>query len=78
MTIINEINKEVIGALDTHQDLHFAAVVDANGSLLSSKSFSTTRQGYRETLAWMKSYGNLTKVGVECTGTYGAGLSRYL
>ena len=29
-------------------------------------------------LAWMRSFGEPVRVGVECTGTYGAGLLRYL
>jgi hypothetical protein len=37
----------VIGGVDTHKDLHVAAVVDADGALLGTESFSTTRAGYR-------------------------------
>lgn len=29
-------------------------------------------------LAWLRSFGELARIGVECTGTYGAGLLRYL
>ena len=29
-------------------------------------------------LAWMTSFGALKRIGVECTGTYGSGLLRYL
>jgi hypothetical protein len=29
-------------------------------------------------LLWMRSFGELVRVGVECTGSYGAGLLRYL
>jgi len=29
-------------------------------------------------LTWMKSFGNLQRVGVECSGSYGAGLLRYM
>lgn len=41
-------------------------------------SFATTRQGYRQMLAWMRSFGDLQRVGVESTGSYGAGLLRFL
>ena len=68
----------ITGGVDTHKDLHVAAVVDGNDQLLASKSFATTRQGYRKMLTWMQSFGDLGKVGVESTGTYGAGLLRYL
>ena len=29
-------------------------------------------------LAWMRSFGTVRRVGIESTGTYGAGLLRYL
>ena len=29
-------------------------------------------------LAWMRAFGQLKRVGAECTGTYGAGLLRYM
>jgi len=68
----------VIGGVDTHKDLHVAAVVDAHDQVLGSRSFATTRQGYKLMLAWMRSFGDLQRVGVEATGSYGAGLLRYL
>lgn len=68
----------VVGGVDTHQDLHTAAVVSSDGSVLGSESFSTTRAGYRAMLRWFCSFGELTRVGVEATGTYGAGITRHL
>jgi len=68
----------VVGGVDTHKDLHVAAVVDRRDQLLASRSFPTTRQGYRQMLAWMRSFGQLERVGVEATGSYGAGLLRRL
>lgn len=68
----------VVGGVDTHKDLHVAAVVDGQDRVLGTRSFSTTRQGYRQMLAWMRSFGDLQRVGVESTGSYGAGLLRYL
>ena len=68
----------VVGGVDTHKDLHVAAVVDEHDRLLGSQSFATTRHGYKQMLAWMRSFGPLQRVGVEATGTYGAGLLRYL
>lgn len=70
--------RTVIGGVDTHQDLHAAAVVDDNGTVLGSDSFSTTRSGYRAMLRWFRSYGDVVRVGVESTGSYGAGLTRHL
>ena len=37
----------IIGGVDTHQDLHTAAIVDRDGAVLGCESFSTTRAGYR-------------------------------
>jgi transposase len=68
----------VIGGVDTHKDVHVAAVVDDRGKLLDAEEFKTTAAGYRELLSWMQSHGTLDKVGVEGTGAYGAGLARHL
>jgi len=71
-------NRCVVGGVDTHKDLHVAAVVDEHDRALESRCFATTRQGYRQMLAWMHSFGQLRRIGIECTGTYGAGLLRFL
>jgi transposase len=68
----------VIGGVDTHKDVHVGAVIDHQGRVLATASFSTTVRGYRQLLGWMGSFGDLAKVGVEGTGTYGAGLARHL
>lgn len=77
MTLTDAIT--VVGGIDTHKELHVAAVVDRDdGSLLDTKEFSTTRAGYRALLRWMTSYGQLHAVGIEGTGSYGAGVTRHL
>lgn len=68
----------VVGGVDTHKDLHVAAVVDDNDQVLGTQSFATTRQGYKLMLTWMRSFGDLQRIGVECTGSYGTGLLRYM
>ena len=69
----------VVGGIDTHKDLHMAAVVDRDdGRLLETKDFSTTRAGYRALLRWMRQHGALESVGIEGTGSYGAGIMRFL
>jgi transposase len=37
----------VIGGVDTHKDLHVAAVVDQYDRILGSEYFPTTRHGYK-------------------------------
>jgi transposase len=78
MHILPADSPTIIGGIDTHQDLHTAAVVNSDGAVLGSHSFSTTRAGYRAMLRWFKSYGDLVRVGVEATGTYGAGITPHL
>jgi transposase len=46
--------------------------------VLATEAFSTTRAGCRALLRWMRSYGDVRRVGVEGTGSYGAGVTRQL
>ncbi|MEV3981713.1 IS110 family transposase [Nonomuraea sp. NPDC049758] len=69
---------EVAGGVDTHQDTHTAAVIDPVGRVLGTEQFPATPAGYADLLAWMRAFGHLTRVGVEGTGVYGAGLTRLL
>jgi len=57
--------RRVIGGVDTHKDLHVAAVVDERDCILGTRCFATTRQGYRQMLAWMRSFGELLRIGIE-------------
>jgi transposase len=77
MTIV-ETARPITGGVDTHLDLHVAAALDANGGVLGVESFPATRAGYRDLHAWLAGLGGLVRVGVEGTGAYGAGLSRFL
>jgi transposase len=70
--------RAVVGGVDTHKDLHVAAVVDDQDQVLGARSFAATRQGYRQMLVWMQSHGDLRRVGIESTGSYGAGLLRFM
>jgi len=68
----------VTGGVDTHALTHTAAVVDQIGRVLGSEEFPASANGHRVALGWMRSFGELVKVGVEGTGSYGAGLARSL
>jgi transposase len=70
--------RHIVAGVDTHKDLHVAAVVDELDRVLASQCFATTRHGYKQMLAWMRSFGSLQRVGIEATGSYGAGLLRYM
>jgi transposase len=69
---------EVILGVDTHLDVHVGAVINEAGNLLGTRSVSTSTEGYRDLLSWASSFGNLNRAGIEGTGTYGAGLCRFL
>jgi transposase len=68
----------VTGGVDTHADVHVAAAVDQVGRVLGTRAFPADGAGYQAALAWLSAHGELAKVGVEGTGSYGAGLARYL
>jgi transposase len=68
----------VIGGVDTHGATHQVAVIDRAGRLLGTAQFVVDVSGYRKLLVWLRAHGALAAVGVEGTGSYGAGLCRYL
>lgn len=78
MAIVNNRARVVTGGVDTHADLHVAAALDGIGGLLGVEAFPVSFAGYRALLAWLGRFGTVAKVGVEGTGSYGAGLSRHL
>jgi transposase len=69
---------QITGGVDTHLDVHVVAALDELGGLLGVEAFPTTPVGYRALLGWLESHGEVVVVGVEGTGSYGAGLARYL
>jgi transposase len=66
------------GGVDTHLEVHVAAALDEHGGLLGTASFATTVSGYAALVEWLASFGAVVLIGVEGTGSYGAGLTRYL
>jgi transposase len=55
-----------------------AAAVGRTGGKLGTASFPATEDGYAQLLGWLRGHGELARVGVEGTGSYGAGLARCL
>lgn len=68
----------MIGGVDTHKHTHYAAVIDTHGRLLGHQEFPATGPGYAALRAWMRGHGDLTSIGVESTGSFGAALAREL
>ena len=77
MTVTN-LARSITGGVDTHLDVHVAAALDERGALLGVESFATTESGYKKLLGWLSEFGPVELVGVEGTGSYGAGLTRHL
>lgn len=68
----------VIGGVDTHKNTHYAAAIDSQGRLLGHREFPATGTGYAALRAWMRSFGEVSSIGVESTGSFGAALAREL
>ena len=64
--------------VDTHQLVHHAAAVDQDGRRLGDREFLSGRDGYQLLLDWAASFGIINAFGIECAGSYGAGLTRHL
>ncbi|WP_257879857.1 IS110 family transposase [Kocuria flava] len=69
---------EFFGGIDTHSLTHHAAVVDTLGREFDDREFAATPAGYEALKDWLVGFGELVKVGIEGTGSYGAGLMRVL
>ena len=63
--------------VDTHLDQHVAAVIDQAGRLCSTKAFAASTRGYVALVTWAEGFGPVERIGIEGTGTYGAGLARF-
>lgn len=70
--------RRVTGGVDTHKHTNVAAVIDHLGAAIDTRTFPTTSAGYGQLLGWLESFGTLERVGIEGTGSYGAGLTRHL
>lgn len=70
--------EDVILGVGTHKDVHVAAVITVLGHLLAHQEFPATSAGYCQLLAWARFFGVLHRAGVECTGSYGLALARFL
>ena len=77
LTIVDEA-RAVTGGVDTHADTHVAAALDPVGGLLGVEEFPATPAGYARLLGWLRGFGTVLLVGIEGTGSYGAGLARHV
>jgi transposase len=77
MTIVED-RRAITGGVDTHADTHVAAALDPIGGLLGVQEFPATTGGYARLLGWMREFGSVALIGIEGTGSYGAGLARHV
>jgi len=70
--------RAITGGVDTHADVHVAAALDPIGGLLGVQEFPVTPAGYACLLEWLGGFGTVCLVGIEGTGSYGAGLARHI
>ncbi|WP_420708629.1 IS110 family transposase [Streptomyces sp. NRRL S-1813] len=64
--------------VDTHADVHVAAALEQLGRRLGSLVVPSTPSGYASLETWATGLGTVEQVGLEGTGCYGAGLSRWM
>ena len=69
---------QVTCGVDTHAEVHVIAAVDQLGRLVGTSSAPTTPAGYAALLRWAQQFGTVGAFGIEGTGSYGAGLARWL
>ena len=67
----------VVG-VDTHKDEHVAVAIDQLGVRLGEHRLATSTRGYAGLERWASGHGDVQGFGIEGTGSYGAGLARFL
>jgi len=78
MSTIADDDARVIAGVDTHKDFHVVVVLDELGRKLDTATFAATPHGYRDLTGWVCGFGEVLAIGVEGTGSWGAGLCRHL
>ena len=69
---------DVIVGVDTHKHTHAAVAITGLGARVAELTVAVGLDGYRELESWARSLGTVRAFGIEGTGSYGAGLARFL
>lgn len=72
------VTNQLILGVDTHLNTHVAVLINNVGKVIDTREFPVCITGYDELYRWGQSFGNVKQAGLEGTGTYGAGLCKYL
>lgn len=78
MTKIQETDVRLTIGIDTHAEVHVAVALDQMGRRLATCSIPTTTTGHTALMSWANELGTIERIGMEGTGSYGAGLARWL
>jgi transposase len=70
-----QVGRVVVAGVDTHQLTHHVVVLDTTGRRLGDRGFEASSAGYAQAVDWMAGFGTIEAVGVESSGSYGAGLT---
>lgn len=68
----------LVAGIDTHKHTHHVAILDRLGRDVADREFVTTSSGYAQIIEFFRAHGLVDEVGVEGTGSYGAGIARVL
>ena len=69
---------DIIVGVDTHKRTHAAVAITRLGARIGELAIEVSLGGYRELETWARSLGAVRAFGIEGTGSYGAGLARFL
>ena len=69
---------KIIIGVDTHKDVHAAVAINGIGARLGTLATPVSPKGYQDLETWARAFGTIHAFGIEGTGSYGAGLSRFL
>jgi transposase len=64
--------------VDSHKELHVAVALDQLGRRLGAITVATTPRGFGQLERWARRLGAIQRFGIEGTGSYAAGLARWL
>jgi transposase len=64
--------------VDSHKELHVAVALDQLGRRLGVCTVATTPRGFGQLERWAQRWGVIQRFGIEGTGSYAAGLARWL
>jgi len=77
-TIIVTESTLIVAGADTHADTIHLAAISMTGAAIGDREFPTTRAGYAAAIRFLTSLGQVERIGVEGTASYGAGFTRTL